>query len=196
MKIVFAVPQLFDSGSTPDEKAEVQQTLNEGILNLVRGSAKTHVVPTLKRTGNTQVTFDLPHVFHVESTPHENAIALQTLLHCLCSIDRIFLMHRMGQVPCLYDSGVIYDRTIVWDSIPALYARGYGDCKSLACARAAEYLVNGYPANIVFRWLHDSKDGVTNYHILVQTPTGFEDPSKVCGMGSDENAYFTNRKTG
>jgi hypothetical protein len=193
MKITFDIPHVFRPGSNPEEDSYVKASLKNCLQTITRGSVKTSVVPTLKRTGKTQVTFDLPSVFQSDSNPVDNAKALQSLLHCLCDIDEEFLKHRWGTVPLLYDSGVIYDRTQVWDSTPALYARGYGDCKSLACARVAELRVMGEFAIPVFRWLADG-DGQTNYHILNQTDYEFEDPSKVCGMGQNENAYF--KKTG
>ena len=141
-----------------------------------------------KRTNETQVTFDLPKVFHPGSNPVENAKALQALLMCLCDLNLAFLTE-YPHVPPLYDSGIYYDRTQVWDTIPALYARRYGDCKSLSAALIAEYWQNGFPADPVFRWMASS-DGNINYHILVLSDHGWEDPSKVLGMTLHENAYF------
>jgi hypothetical protein len=132
-----------------------------------------------------------------------NAEALSALLGCLTTIDTIFLKYRCIQkdskivcaVPRLYDSGVVYDRTVVWDSTPALYSRRYGDCKSLTCALVAEYRMMGKPANPVFRWVRRTTENDMIFHILVQTPQGFEDPSKVLGMNAHENSYFQ-RRTG
>ena len=93
-------------------------------------------------------------------------------------------------VPPLYHSGVRYDRTTVWDTTPALYARRYGDCKTLAAARIAELRRAGYFAEPTFRWVPRNKkdvDGVRDFHILVQTDGGWEDPSKVLGMLENEN---------
>jgi hypothetical protein len=136
-----------------------------------------------------QITFNLPHVFHPGATPEENAPVLQALMDALIAINVAYLR----QTPLckgLYDSGVVYGRTYWWEPIPALYTRGFGDCKSLAAALVAEYRVRrNTPANAVFRWIRNA-DGSTDFHILVQTPYGFEDPSRKLGMGADELRWF------
>jgi hypothetical protein len=195
MKIPFDIPHVFQSGSNPDENQFVKNALNACVEEITQGSSKTRVVPTLKKSGKTQVTFDLPYVFNTDSNPSENATALQALLRCLCEINTYYLRMRPETAP-LYHSGVIYDRTTVWDSIPALYGRQYGDCKSLTCALIAEYIVQGIPARPVFRFEPpEMTDGGTNFHILVLSPYGWDDPSKILGMGQNENAYF-HRRTG
>lgn len=133
-----------------------------------------------------QITFDLPHVFNPASKAEENAPALKALLECLININIAF-RKRYPSAPSLYRSGVVYNRTLSWDSIPALYHRGYGDCKSLSAALIAEYRIAGVQANPVFRWVKNP-NGNTDFHILVQTQNGFEDPSKRLGMGEHENA--------
>jgi len=82
---------------------------------------------------------------------------------------------------------VRYGRTKLWEPIPALYARGYGDCKSVATARIAELRRQGIEAKPVFRWV-ERPGGIRDFHILVQKGDEFEDPSKILGMGKDENA--------
>lgn len=86
-----------------------------------------------------------------------------------------------------------YARTQVWEPIPALYKRGYGDCKSLTAALIAQYRLAGKKARPVFRFV-PRPDGGTDYHILVQTERGFEDPSKVLGMGKNEVAKFYGKR--
>lgn len=141
-----------------------------------------------------QITFSLPHVFYPGSSRDEDASALRALLECLIRLNQAYL--RVHAVPGLYQSGVVYGRTEVWDTIPALYERGYGDCKSLTAALVAEYRKKGIIAQPVFRWVQRPNGGGSDYHILVQReacaecPTGFEDPSKVLGMGKNENAHF------
>ena len=98
-------------------------------------------------------------------------------------------MKRRGHtVPTLYGSGVVYARTTWWENIPALYKRQWGDCKSLSCTLVAEYQMRGINAKPVFRF--NPLPTSTDYHILVQNGNKYEDPSKVLGMGKDENAYF------
>jgi hypothetical protein len=134
-----------------------------------------------------KITFDLPHVFYPGASPVGNAMALRALLNCLIEINSAYL--RDHTVKSLYNSGVVYGRTQIWDTIPALYQRGYGDCKSLTAALVAERRKQGLQAVPVFRFKQRT-DGNTDFHILVRTPSGFEDPSKVMGMGKDENAWF------
>lgn len=134
-----------------------------------------------------QISFDLPHVFFAGSHPEDNAHALRALLDCLVTLNQAYL--RNHAVAALYRSGVVYGRTKVWDTIPALYARGYGDCKSLTAALIAEYRLQGKACSPVFRW-RERSNGVRDFHILVQCGDTFEDPSKVLGMGRDENRWF------
>lgn len=136
------------------------------------------------------IPFSLSYVFHPGASQVDNAYALKTLLECLILLNQNFL--RAHPALPLYQSGVRYGRTVNWDSIPDLYAKGYGDCKSLTAALVAEYRMKHIEAKPVFRWVRGA-DGVSDYHILVQTAAGFEDPSRVLGMGKDENAYFQRR---
>jgi hypothetical protein len=86
---------------------------------------------------------------------------------------------------------VVYGRTKLWEPIPALYQRGYGDCKSLTAALIAQYRKKRIACEPVFRWVRKpERQGETDYHILVHTDKGFEDPSKVLGMGADENSNY------
>jgi hypothetical protein len=133
-----------------------------------------------------QITLNLLHVFHPGSDPVDNALALEALLELMVALNRAFLRRHPGCKP-LYASGVRYGRTRIWEPIPALYARGYGDCKSLATARIAELRQSGVDCKPVFRWVQ-RPDGVRDFHILVQTGDTFEDPSKTLGMGENENS--------
>lgn len=139
------------------------------------------------------IRFNLPHVFYPGSDKVLNALTLRCLMDGLIKINRVYLieMKRHGHaVPLLYQSGVVYDRTVWWEPIPALYSRNYGDCKSLTAAWIAEQSLRGVAANPVFRFV-DNEDGTTDYHILVALGKGtFADPSKVLGMGANEVARF------
>lgn len=135
-----------------------------------------------------QISFNLSHVFNPKASRIDNAYVLKALLDCLVNINLAFL-RRYPATRNLYRSGVTYGRTIEWDPIPALYARKKGDCKSLACALVAEYQLQKIPALPVFRWVFNS-NGNTDFHILVQTPSGFEDPSKILGMSNKELRKF------
>jgi hypothetical protein len=130
---------------------------------------------------------DLPAWFNREATRDENAAALRILLDCLIALNSAYLAN--NSVAPLYESGVRYRRTNTWSTLPALYERGYGDCKSLTAALVAERRKMGVPANPAFRWVPNSTGGIS-YHILVQTPSGFEDPSRALGMGSTENGML------
>src|SRR5712672_3536337 len=107
-----------------------------------------------------QITIDLPHVFNPFASREENAYALRTLLETLISLNRAFL--RKHAAPSLYESGVFYGRTQVWDTIPALYQRKFGDCKSLSAALIAQYREAGVDAQPVYRWYQD-ETGKTHF---------------------------------
>lgn len=140
------------------------------------------------------ISFNFPHVFHPGSDKLLNARTLRTMMDFMVSVNRIFLEEskRLGYATRpLYRSGVVYDRTVCWEPIPALYSRGHGDCKSLSAAWIAQaQFFRNIPSRPVFRFV-DNDDGSIDYHILVELPNGsFEDPSKVLGMGEDEVAKF------
>lgn len=134
------------------------------------------------------ITFCLDHVFYPDASKAEEAEALRVLLDALIRINLSFLRHHPDTKP-LYKAGVVYGRTEIWDPIPALYARRYGDCKSLSAARIAELVNSGVDAQPSFRW-NPRPNGAKDFHILVQTYAGFEDPSRKLGMGKNENAHF------
>jgi hypothetical protein len=140
-----------------------------------------------------EISFNLPHVFNPKASSVDNAFALRALLDGLIQINLGFL--QTHSVPELYRSGVRYGRTVIWDSIPGLYKRGYGDCKSLTCAKIAELRMKGIPCEPTFRWKKRGGNGwdisqPNDFHILIQTGTGYIDPSKVLGMGANENEKF------
>lgn len=135
-----------------------------------------------------QITLNLPHVFRRGANPVENARTLRRLLEFMV-LENMDFMLANPKTKSLYRSGVTYARTVWWEPIPALYARGSGDCKSLATALVAQYRLVGIEAIPVFRSVENAGGG-TDYHILVQTESGWEDPSKILGMGHHENAKF------
>lgn len=190
MDITFDAPHVLQAGSPPAESA--QPILRECLQELRRNGKRASV----ERNAATQVTWKLPDVFNAGSVPVENASSLRALLRCLVLLDKLYLRGEPS-TPILYESGVYYARTEVWDTTPALYyKRGFGDCKSLACTLAAEREIGqgGYDpeeCQPVFRFLpHKSGPLHVTYHILNLTPRGWEDPSKACGMTDNENAYF------
>lgn len=140
------------------------------------------------------ISYHLPHVFHPGSDKLLNARTLRLSMEYMVGCNRVFLEESKRlkyKVLPLYRSGVVYDRTTWWEPIPALYTRGYGDCKSLSAAWIAQAQhFKRIPSRPVFRFV-DNEDGSIDYHILVQLSDGrVEDPSKVLGMGADEVAKF------
>ena len=144
-----------------------------------------------------RICFDLGFVFNPAASNEDNAEVLRLLLENLIAINRVYL-RRYPRTKKLYDAGVVYDRTTVWDSIPDLYVRRRGDCKSLTAALCAQYREAGVPASPEFRFIKDPS-GKMMYHILaiVGGKSGLfggqkahrEDPSRVLGM----NEYYKSR---
>ncbi len=168
MHIAFAIP-----GFSLDPKS------SEGrdVRNVIDWCAKRVGSKALKPGA---VVFSIDRAFKPRASNRENAAALETLLACLCALDTIWLKYHPNHVP-LYNSGIYYARTLVWDTIPALYGRGFGDCKSLTACRIAELRKQGTWCRAVFR--HKSEVRSTMFHILVMLG---EDPSKALGMLSYE----------
>ena len=105
-----------------------------------------------------QVTFNIPHAFGPGSNQAMNAETLEAMEELLIGINlaTLRLAKRFKKsFPALYRSGVVYGRTTLWEPIPALYQRGFGDCKSLAAARIAELRFNGIPAKPVHRFVRN-----------------------------------------
>lgn len=135
-----------------------------------------------------QIVINLENVFKPGANQVENALSLQNLLEYMIRENMNFL-RRHPETPSLYRSGVIYGRTTWWEPIPALFRRKVGDCKSLTTALCAEYRLQGIWCRPVHRFYHRA-DGNTDYHILLETETGWEDPSAILGMGAHENSRF------
>ena len=130
------------------------------------------------------ITFNINDAFNGQSNDLNNAYTLRALLNCMVELNKAYLILN-PKTPPLYESGVKYARTVLWEPIPALYSRQMGDCKSLATARIAELQMKGVPCEPVFRF-YARPDGNKDFHILVRTARGWEDPSKKLGMGTNE----------
>jgi hypothetical protein len=137
-----------------------------------------------------QIPLGISFAFSPGSDKEVNAEVLRILLETLIEVNLVYLRsaaERGLSVPHLYDSGVRYGRTESWDSLPDLYAKGRGDCKSLTPAFVAQLRHEGHRALPQFRWGIRPADGGIDYHILVITDgqNGYQiahDPSKVLGM--------------
>lgn len=178
MNIVFATP-----GFSFDSKTNV----GRHALDLVKKCGRIVGKVRLDRGA---VVFTCNRAFKSRgSSDVVNAIALEALLDCLTNLNTLFLRAYPFTVP-LYHSGVRYERTLVWDTIPALYNRQFGDCKSLTACRVAERRAAGDICRPVFRF--DPQRYGTMFHILVMNPDGsFEDPSKVLGMKAPQELAST-----
>jgi hypothetical protein len=160
------------------------------------------------------IVFNVSQAFYPGSSELDDACALRALLDSMIALNLAYL--RYHSAPPLYESGVIYGRTTIWEPTAALYlpnkhsrndrgriwwdpigesgGKKRGDCKSLACARIAELRAKGKRATPVFRF-NPRRDGsgFKDFHILVLNPemaNGFEDPSRKLGMGADESKWF------
>lgn len=154
------------------------------------------------------ISLNFPNVFVPGATELDNALALRALLDCMIRLNMAY--HKEHQVPALYESGVTYGRTEIWEPVAALYlpnkmqdangmwqpqgamgGRRIGDCKSLATARVAELRLAGKKANPTFRFAKKRHSfGALLFHILVQTDDGWEDPSAKLGMPKAHLAIF------
>lgn len=158
------------------------------------------------------ITINVHQAFYPGASEVDNACALRALLDCLIALNLAYLKYH--PVPSLYESGVVYGRTTIWEPTAALYlpnkfseegpkgklwwvpmgtsgGKKRGDCKSLSAARIAELRIKGIEANPVFRFSNrPDGSGYQDFHILVQTPNGWEDPSRKLGMGKDELRWF------
>lgn len=142
------------------------------------------------------VVFSIDRAFKPRASDLDNATALENLLACLTALDTIWLRYHPA-TPSLYSTPVYYARTLVWDTIPALYMRGFGDCKSLSACRVAELRKQHIWCRPTFR--HKKQVSATMFHILVMLEGAvWEDPSKALGMLSyqEEPEGATHRANG
>lgn len=193
MEITFCLPHIVSPTSNVGHNNNAIKALHSCVDKIksaylqYHGSSSPPRV-TVVSNGNGYYTFDLPHAFYPGASEVDNAYTLRALLDCLIEINQWYLVDHQN-TPELYATPVVYGRTQIWDTIPAMYARGYGDCKSLTAALVAENSLRGKKSYPVFRFVKN-RHGSNDFHILVQNPDGFEDPSKIKGMGLNENAYF------
>lgn len=180
----------FDNETSPSKVDEAAFTR---LISVVKRDANKYLRSRPKVTpyqlGSTNgriVSFNFS-VFSPGSKQVDDSVCLKALLYGLAEANGIYM--QCGCFPELYSSGVFYKRTKVWDSIIGLINRGYGDCKTLTAVRLAEMWRTGYHAVPNFRW-ERRENGGKNYHILIDSELGYEDPSKILGMGMDENVHF------
>ncbi len=104
-----------------------------------------------------EVTFGIDGAFYPGSDQELNADSLEILLNALIDLNGAYLrtMARKGKtIPFLYEAGIVYGRTLSWDSIPNLYVKGYGDCKSLTAAFCAQARLLGHECRPCFRFMN------------------------------------------
>jgi len=104
-------------------------------------------------------------------------------LDALVMVNLVFL--RTHTVPPLYRSGVIYrpepPGQEEFASIPAVLARGWGDCDDIGPWRVAELRLHGEPAKIRIQWKKLPNGKL--FHVLVRRANGdLEDPCIKLGM--------------
>ena len=117
-----------------------------------------------------------------------STLILSLVLQLLVLANFLYLLlHRA--TPLLYASGVRYVREPPgeehWQTFPALYRSGRGDCEDLAAARVAElWMLGERGARIDTQWRFDAR-GDRLYHVFVRRADGSpEDPSRLLGMGT------------
>ncbi len=194
MQITFNLLHVFNPGSSLDVDTDAVRILRECQTRLSRAQSRNGIATALYRIDGHCVVWDIPFAFFDGASEEVNAWCLKSLLDCLIACNTIYLarMKAAGtRVPGLYETPVYYRRTVVWDAIPAMYSMGFGDCKSLTAALVAQYRSNGIQCSPVFRFLPPkTPDEVMLFHILVNAgATGFEDPSKVKGMGAEYQPF-------
>ena len=131
------------------------------------------------------ITMNVPGTFSAQSDIDETAEVIKAALDCMVTLNRNYL--RRHPTPHIYESRIKYGRTTSWLTVPAMLETGIADCKSLAPWLVAYYRNKGQNAKTVFRYRPNPRTGFYDYHILVDGPNGWEDPSRILGMGKNEN---------
>lgn len=121
--------------------------------------------------------------------PEELARVFEGLAETLVTANVV--LRRLGMVPPLFDSGVIYgykhQLQEPWRDAGQILAtprNASGEitaaCAELAAWKAADYRMQGIPAAVTVRY-YRQPDGWL-YHVTVETPAGEDDPSLALGM--------------
>lgn len=109
-------------------------------------------------------------------------------------------LEKNPETPELYRAGVRYQNEPQSEfglpdeanDIPAIRARGWGDCLHLTCWRVAELRRKGQRANVAVIWSRRPSDNARIFHVLVRLPNGsYEDPSKTLGMTTWQPPSFS-----
>ena len=175
MNIAFAIP-----GFATDAKSGQGRAVRKVIDTCAKRVGKATLKPGV-------VVFRIDRAFNPRSSKEENAIALEVLLAALCALNRIWLQSFPGTPP-LAATPVYYERTDIWDTIPALLSRGFGDCKSLTACEVAEFREQGIWCRPVFRF--QGTPSATMFHILIMLEDGsWKDPSAERGMHSYQETH-------
>lgn len=119
------------------------------------------------------------------------AETVRCLLEALVAVNRITLKSDASIKP-LYSSGVVYQREPkgqeTFNDITVIRHYGYGDCAHLAAWRCAELRNAGENATLRLTW-KVTRRGKRLFHVQVRRADGrIEDPSKLLGMGKNEDA--------
>lgn len=128
-----------------------------------------------------------------ELAPRAKCKLVLGLVRALVDINIEYLQAH-PETPALYHSGVIYrpqqwvdgqqtPGLDHWWDIPSVLQHGEGSCEDLAAWRVAELRLAGHANVRPFVHSKDVSDSFTLYHVVVMTPHGEEDPSKLLGMG-------------
>jgi hypothetical protein len=195
LKIDFDLRYFFSPDSSPAEKAEAKaiiQRTSLGIADIYRKASRKPPAVIVGNAGGNLIRFDLPGMFSPDRSAGAytaNARTLRALVEALIELNMIYLRAH-PYTPRLYDMGIRYGRTQIWDTVSAFQERGFGDCKTLTAILCAERRLAGRECDPVHRFML-RKDNGLDYHILVARDDGsYEDPSKVLGMGKNENSRF------
>lgn len=110
----------------------------------------------------------------------KSARAYQSLLFALLAVD--LWCRERRTYPSVLDNGRIayqIDKTPgleTWPSTAALHARGVGNCDAIACDRAAEWCLAGYPCAPSLELASESPE-VREFHVVVAGNGFREDPT-------------------
>lgn len=121
-------------------------------------------------------------MLHVAIDVRRDPELLTAAAESLAAMNFVMLARSHGNVPRLYESGVVYRRehgTEEWRTIDEVYEDGYGDCEDLAGIRAAELrYYEGEPARVL---VVETPRG--SYHaVVLRADNSIEDPSRILLM--------------
>jgi hypothetical protein len=170
-----------DSASNPPLSVAIDLPIDDGAWNILKKCSLSYLLSGI-------ISYPNPignRLARANFKVKQDKANYLGLIDCIVEINLWCLSQ--WSFPSLYDSRVLYASEPwgqeVFQTVPALYLRGLGDCEDLVAARVSELRNHGYYAKANMSQSGRSPSGGRLFHFTVLHENGsIEDPSRLLGM--------------